>query len=325
MNRAEQHKHRILTEDLRITPIEAADEAAGEGLATIQATLARGNIINRNQRYYSATVLERAANTARDRINAGQFIGLMDHPDWWDGDKGKPERTVIRWNRLWMDGQDLKGEGLILDTSLGRDLDGLRRGRVHIGLSTNAYATAHYENADDVPAAWDGDKNDLIEVIDDLHLLTVDVVNDPSNVYAAISKEATARREAAAGGKDKNMNDTERAALQEQLATLTSERDALTERVTTLEAELVTERRDSIAREAIARAGHLPEALAEAVRLTARAAESDEAAREAVTALVTSAPASNGNNAVPRASEGTEQPKGDPLRETREALAVTDY
>lgn len=326
---AAREQHRILTEDIRITPLEGlpiADDG-GEGLATIEARLARGDIINRNQRYYSRTVLERAANAARERTESGQFIGLMDHPDWFDGDKGKPERTVIRWSRLWMEGPDLMGEGLVLDTALGRDLDGLRRGKVHIGLSTNAYATAHYENAEDIPAPWDGEKHDLIEVIDDLHLLTVDVVNDPSNVYAAISKEAKARREAAAGRKDNSMNDATTArmtALEEQVAALTAERDALQERVTALETDLAQGQRDSIAREAIAAAGGVPEALETAIILTARYAESDDDAREQAIAL-TRAAAGHGNNSVPREDTDSKEPKSDPLRETRDALATPDY
>lgn len=190
---------RILSEKKLLT-LEATDqlritEATAGGLADITATLARGDIINRNARLYSSTVLEAAATEARDRVTNGEMIGLMDHPGWTDSAKGKPERIVIKWNRLYMNGPDLKGEGVILDTALGRDLMALRAGGVHLALSTNGYARTTFAPAKTLPAKWTGKPDDLIEVIEDFELLTADVVTDPANTFARIEREAVARRE----------------------------------------------------------------------------------------------------------------------------------
>lgn len=309
---------RILTEELRIT------ETPGQ-LPTITATLARGNMINRNQRYYSATVLERAATEAHDRIQNGELIGLMDHPGWDDGVKGKPERTVIRWGRLWMDGPNLEGEGVIIQTALGKDLLAMHQGKVRIPLSTNAFATTHFENAEDVPAAWDGDPHDLIEVIDTLELLTVDVVNDASNTYAAVHAEASARREthlreAKARDPDKEQGMTEQEKQQHaaQLAALEAERDEAKRAQQTAEQTLARERRESIAREAIAAKGVTSEALKAAITLTAVNAESDDAAKTAVLELAAAVPASNGNNHIP----DNTKPVVDVLAEARAEVGV---
>lgn len=322
-------RHRLVTEAITIR--EAPD---GGGLATVTATLARGNIINRNWRYYSATVLERAATAARDKVAAGKLIGLMDHPNYWDGDgdKGRPERVVIRWNRLWMDGPDLKGEGTIVGTALGRDLLAMHEAKVHIGLSTNAYVQSHWENAEDVPAPWDGDPHDLIQVVDDIEeLLTIDVVNDPSNVYAAIEQEAREAREKATEaahrqkeeamkqeGKNEPAPAPDPAPAGEDTTQLRRELETAKAEAEKLRQELAHARREAVVREAIARHGDVPPALEEAAKLVAAGAESDEAAAEKVRALLEAArdAGGNGNNGVP-AADPTAQRASDPLAEAR--------
>lgn len=301
------------------TTLEITSDAGA--IPNITATLARGDIINRNGRYYSATVLERAAVQARDRVAAGQVIGLMGHPDWFDGDKGRSERTVIRWSRLYMDGPDLKGEGTIVLTALGKDLLALKEGNVHIGLSTNAYALAHWENAEDVPAPWDGDPRDLIEVIDELELLTIDVVNDPSNVFAQIHAEATARRESATRERNEEMNELEK--LKAELAAAKAAQEAAEARVTDLEAAALIASEEAAMRErtavvdvVTAKHPHLAEAIVEAMRRAAETAESVEAARAAVEALAAAVPApTNGNNGVPVSEDQTPAQGFDPMRE----------
>lgn len=311
---AARQQLRIITENLAI---EDAD-------SSITATLARGNHINRNQRYYSATVLQRAAVEATQRIADGKIIGLMNHPNFWngEGDRGTPERTVIRWSRLWMDGADLKGEGSIVKTALGRDLLAMHEAKVHLGLSTNAKAKLHYEAAKNVPAPWDGDENDLIGVIDELELLTIDVVNDPSNEHARIAAESKQRRLEALR-KDGNVNEELKAA-QERIASLETELESRKAELEQLNAqiaehttELAREKRESIAREAIARNPHLTEALQAAVRLTALNAEGDEAAATAVAALVEGVPTGNGNNHIP---DDTKTP--DALQEAHAQIGV---
>lgn len=313
-------RHRLVTEAITIR--EAPE---GGGLATVTATLARGNIINRNLRYYSATVLERAATAARDKVAAGKLIGLMDHPNYWDGDgdKGRPERVVIRWNRLWMDGPDLKGEGTIVATALGRDLLAMYDAKVHIGLSTNAYATSHFEKAEDVPAPWDGDPNELIQVIDDIEeLLTIDVVNDPSNVYAQIEQET---REARIAYREEHVMTEKKPAAEDASANeahveAQKQLEAVKAELEATKAKLARQARESIVREELARYGDAPEPLAKAAMLTALAAETDEAAREEVQALLESSATGNGNNGVPSADQ--KEPTGDPLRETRLRLKL---
>lgn len=297
------------TRNLTIT--EAAE---GTGLASVTATLARGNIINRNGRYYSATVLERAATSARDRVENGEITGLMDHPGWEDSAKGKPERIVIRWNRLYMQGDDLMGEGLILDTALGRDLMALKTGGVHLALSTNVYGEWHFDRAENIPAPHDGDEDDLIVVMDSIELLTVDVVTDPSNVYAKIHAEAVAMRESFTE-QENHMNELEE--LKTKLEAAEAAKAAAEQAAQEAAEAAERQARENLVSVTKAKHPHLPEAVVTAMLTTATAAESLEAAQAAVTALAESIPApSNGNNGVPAAEEAEPAPF-DPMREYR--------
>lgn len=321
----ERHLTRIITEDVSIQDRRAGEE--GSFLPRITATLTRGDTVNRNGRRYPTDTLRGMLPAANTAAAEGRLIGLMNHPAWTEGAKGTPERTVIRWTAVELNGDDLIGHGEVLETALGRDLLALKRGGVRIGLSTNAYVRSHYEGDLEHPEDW-------IEVIDEIELLTVDVVNDPSNEYAAVHAEAVARREAAWKENSVKDNPDQRPTVTPEA--LTAERDAalakarqaedaleaLKAEKATVEAEAVKARRAAIAAEALAALPNAAQAIRDAVLLTAINAASDDDARKAATAL-TEALAStttggNGNNGIPTP---TKTPAGDPLREARAAFA----
>ena len=300
---------------------EAAAEGSG-ALAHITATLAEGDHINRNGRYYPSTVLADAANNANKAADRGELIGLLDHPDWFEGNKGTPGKTVLKWERVWMDGASLKGEGKLLDTTAGRDLDSQRRAGVRLGLSTNGMATSKFVKATELDP--DLESSDLVQVIESFELLTVDVVNDPASVTAAINREARAMRER----KEQAMNAEERAAqletqlAAEQAARQTAEQEAQTARdaLAQAKADLVTAEREGVVTTALA-GRSVPDAVKTAMRAAAKSADTLDAAREAVTALAEAfaTSAGHGNNGIPTGGE----PSTDLLAEARATLGVT--
>ena len=135
-----REKARDLTESVLF---EDAPTDSGH-LARITATLTTGDEINRNGRYYPSSVLDDAATVANQAADRGELIGLLDHPDWFEGNKGTPAQTVLKWERVWMDGPRLMGEGLLLDTSPGRDLNAQRNAQVPFGLDTHGLATNQF-------------------------------------------------------------------------------------------------------------------------------------------------------------------------------------
>lgn len=290
-------------------------------LAIITATLTTGDEINRNGRYYPASVLADAATAANEAADRGELIGLLDHPDWFEGNKGTPAKTVLKWERVWMDGPALKGEGLLLDTAAGRDINAQRKAKVRLGLSTNGMAASRFVKQTEIEP--DSESTDLVQVIESFELLTVDVVNDPASVGAAINREARAMRER----KEHDMTAEERAKqLETQLAEETAAREAAEAAAKTAqeaqakaEAALVTAERRHVVEAALA-GRSVPEAVKTAMLTAANTAESVEAAQEAVKALADAYAGSsgNGNNHIPENGK----PTTDALAEAREKIGV---
>lgn len=311
-----RERARDLTETVTF---DAATPDSG-ALARITATLTTGDEVNRNGRYYPASVLADAAETANQAADRGELIGLLDHPDWSEGNKGTPGKTVIKWERVWMDGPALKGEGKLLDTTAGRDLDAQRKAGVRLGLSTNGMAASRFVKATEIDP--DSESTDLVQVVESFELLTVDVVNDPASVGAAINREARTMRER----REQEMTAEERAKqLETQLAEANTARQAAEEAakaaqeaLAQAQAALVKAEREGVVT-AILAGRSVPDAVRTALSAAAHTADSLDAAREAVKALadaITLAP-SHGNNGVPDGKATT-----DALTEARRQIGV---
>jgi hypothetical protein len=102
------------------------------------------NIINGNDRRYPAQVLREAVEKMRTHLNesAGQgrmqYLGEVDHPS----DKGgRPNMldTVVKWDSVNFDGDNVSVAGHLLETAKGKDIQALARGGVQIPLSMRGY------------------------------------------------------------------------------------------------------------------------------------------------------------------------------------------
>lgn len=291
-------------------------------LATITATLATADEVNKNSRLYPLHVLTDAAIEANKAADRGELIGLLDHPDWNEGNKGTPSKTVIKWERVWMDGTRFMGEGKLLDTTLGRDLNSQRKAKIRLGLSINGWGSSRFVKATEVDP--NTESSDLVQVIEKYQLLTADVVNDPASVSAAINREARALRER----REIEMDAAERATqLETQLAAETAAREAAEQEAQTAkdalaqaQADLVTAEREGVVTTALA-GRTVPEAVKTAMQTAARTADNLEAAQAAVKALAdayTTAGAGHGNNHVPET-----QVVKDALADARSEIGVT--
>lgn len=316
------HLTRERARDLTEAVAFETTEPDSGALARITATLTTGDEINRNGRYYPVSVLTDAATAANEAADRGELIGLLDHPDWFEGNKGSPAKTVVKWERVWMDGPALMGEGLLLDTTAGRDLDAQRKAKVRLGLSTNGMAASRFVKATELDP--NSESTDLVQVVESFELLTVDVVNDPASVGAAINREARAMRER----KEHDMTAEERAKqLETQLAEETTAREAAEAAAKTAQeaadkahADLTRLERQHVVEAALA-GRSVPEAVRTAMVAAATTAENLDAAQAAVKALAEAfaAGSGNGNNHIPE----TKQPTTDALAEARASIGVT--
>lgn len=202
-----------------------------DGERRIEAVLARGDMMNANLEYYPREVFASAVAAAQDDIAAGKLIGLLNHPDWFEGAKGSPDKIVVRWDKVWMDGVDMKGSGVIVPTTAGKEIAALHDAGVHLALSTYGPGSYRWVNARDHGVSEVED----MKLIEEFRLSSIDVVNDPANVHAQILK---ASRAEAAQKKEDKMKAEElqkeleslraaRKAEQAELAELKASRDAL--------------------------------------------------------------------------------------------------
>ena len=100
----------------------------------IEGIFAQAEVLNGNKRIYPKAILEKAVNEYNDKfIKNGKSIGEFNHPDYpapkWDN-------AAIMIKELKMDGNNVYGKALVLDTEKGKHLQALIRGGYNVGVST---------------------------------------------------------------------------------------------------------------------------------------------------------------------------------------------
>lgn len=100
----------------------------------IEGIFAQAEVLNGNKRIYPKAILEKAVNEYIDKfIKNGKSIGEFNHPDYptpkWDN-------AAIMIKELKMDGSNVYGKALVLDTEKGKHLQALIRGGYNVGVST---------------------------------------------------------------------------------------------------------------------------------------------------------------------------------------------
>ena len=120
---------------------------------------------NRNGRVYPKAVLERACGKyIKEQVNTGRAVGELDHPA---GPQINLDKVSHKITELKFDGDDVVGRAQVLNTPMGRIVEGLIEGGVKLGVSSRGMGTV--EN-----------KKGVTYVNDDYMLATVDIVQDPS-------------------------------------------------------------------------------------------------------------------------------------------------
>ena len=144
----------------------------------IEGIFAQAEVLNGNKRIYPKAILEKAVNEYIDKfIKNGKSIGEFNHPDYptpkWDN-------AAIMIKELKMDGSNVYGKALVLDTEKGKHLQALIRGGYNVGVSTrglgntrlseegNTEVTQYMMTAVDVvdnPSAPDAHVNPIYESV----------------------------------------------------------------------------------------------------------------------------------------------------------------
>ena len=124
-------------------------------------------IPNRNGRIYPEEVMHKEVKRyLAEKVDRGQAFGELDHPP---NPKLNLDRTSHRIVSLKIEGKNVMGKALILDTDMGRNARGIIEGGGKLGVSSRGLGSLK-EN-----------ENGLKEVQSDFHLVTAaDIVSDPS-------------------------------------------------------------------------------------------------------------------------------------------------
>ncbi|KQR37736.1 hypothetical protein [Deinococcus sp. Leaf326] len=198
---------------LRLSGVQVIGrETVGTGddqreLVKFRADIAICDIINLNYRFYPRSAYEAAIARATPWMEQGKLTGLLEHPGWDDGWKGRLDAVAARWTALGIEEKDVEfppdsgirvrkpvvwGEGVYTRTASGELIQTLNEDGVFVGISTNGYSSVEWVPFGELgipdPSGMIDPELEIPVTGDDLAFLTIDFVALPANsggqVYA---------------------------------------------------------------------------------------------------------------------------------------------
>lgn len=152
----------VFNEDCEVL-VEANED--GKKSHYIEGIFMQGDLKNRNGRVYPSAVLEKEMNRYNDQfIKTKRALGELGHPD---GPQINGDRVSHLINEMKKDGVNFTGKAKILGTPMGEIVKTFIDEGVKIGVSTRGLGSVRQ-------------KDGIMEVQNDFHLATIDVVTDPS-------------------------------------------------------------------------------------------------------------------------------------------------
>lgn len=157
---------KLFTEVAEASYTTQLDEATGKKSHYIEGIFMQGDVKNRNGRIYPSAVLEKEMQRyQRDYIDTKRALGELGHPE---GPTINGDRVSHLITEMKRDGSNFIGKAKILGTPMGEIVKNFIDEDIHFGVSTRGLGS--------VKPTKDG----IMEVQDDFHLATVDIVTDPS-------------------------------------------------------------------------------------------------------------------------------------------------
>ena len=142
-------------------------EAKGNGKRQfiIEGIFAQAETKNRNGRIYPLPVMEKAVGKYdTDQVSKGRAVGELTHPE---GPTVNLDKVSHKIDSLKFDGNNVMGRATVLDTPMGKIVEGLLDGGGGLGVSTRGMGSLMQQNG-------------AMVVKDDFLLNAIDIVQDPS-------------------------------------------------------------------------------------------------------------------------------------------------
>jgi len=155
------------------------EAATDKGLTKFRGKFQEAEAINKNKRIYPYAVLDENVKKLIPVIEARGLVGELDHPTDSIVHFEKCSHVITK---LWWDGQNLMGEGEILNTPHGRILKALLNDGVRVGISSRGVGNGR------------NDENGILVIGESYKLITFDAVADPST-YSAFQEKVVGKKE----------------------------------------------------------------------------------------------------------------------------------
>ena len=148
------------------------EEKNGKKKYIIEGVFAQADKKNRNGRVYPLPIMEKAINTyVEKQVSKGRAVGELNHPE---GPTVNLDKVSHKIENLEFKGSDVMGRATILNTPMGKVVEGLLDGGVGLGVSTRGMGSLMQQNG-------------AMVVKDDFILNAVDIVQDPSAPSAFVN------------------------------------------------------------------------------------------------------------------------------------------
>lgn len=135
------------------------------GLTKFRGKFQEAEAVNKNKRSYPFSVLEANQKSLMPVIEARGLVGELDHPTDSIVHFEKCSHLITK---LWWEGNNLMGEGEILNTPMGKILKNLVECGVRVGISSRGVGNGRT------------DENGILVIGESYKLITFDAVVDPS-------------------------------------------------------------------------------------------------------------------------------------------------
>ena len=145
------------------------NESTEKGLIKFRGKFQEACAVNMNKRMYPYEVLDANVKKLLPIIDSRGLVGELDHPTDSIIHFEKASHVITK---LWWDGNNLMGEGEILNTPHGRILKALINDGVRVGISSRGVGNGKV------------DENGILVIGESYKLLTFDAVADPSTKAA---------------------------------------------------------------------------------------------------------------------------------------------
>lgn len=153
--------------------ITESNEETGKKSYFIEGIFMQGDIKNRNGRIYPSQILEKEMmRYTKEFVEPKRALGELGHPD---GPTINGDRVSHLITEMRRDGNNFYGKAKILSTPMGEIVKALLDEGIKIGVSTRGLGSVKQL------------KNGVMEVQNDFHLSTVDIVTDPSAPNAFVN------------------------------------------------------------------------------------------------------------------------------------------